>query len=129
MQYTITLRFINIFYHFYIFLQFLTYFTLNITVDDNAESDNPKKIKDEVEKLKLDEIKFREERVCMPDPKIVYKKAYSLANKLSDDINQLLLSQALDKLVKLKDIKPLELKENPSEMLEDISQIDEKISQ
>lgn len=92
-------------------------------MDDDTESDNSKKIKDEVEKLKLDEIKFKEERVCMPDPKIVYEKAYSLANQLSDDINKLLLSQALDKLIKIKDIKPLELKENSSE-IENISQIE-----
>ncbi|GAB1867613.1 Gem-associated protein 5 [Camponotus japonicus] len=100
----------------------------------DAESDNCKRIKDEIEKLKFDEIKFKEERVCMPDPKIVYDKVYLLTNKLNDDTNKLLLSQALDKFVKLvkeKEIKPFELKGNPSEMLENTSQenIDENISE
>jgi len=100
----------------------------------DAESHNCKRIKDEIEKLKFDEIKFKEERVCMPDPKIVYDKVYLLTNKLNDDTNKLLLSQALDKFVKLvkeKEIKPFELKGNPSEVLENTSQenIDENMSE
>lgn len=102
---------------------------------DDRESDKCKRIKDEIEKLKYDEITFKEERVCMPDPKIVYDKAYLLTNKLNDT-NKLLLSQALDKfvkekLIKEKDIKPFALKRIPSEVLQNTSQenIEENISE
>ena len=65
--------------------------------DDVEKSDDYKKIKEEVEKLKLDENKFREERVCMPNPKVIFDKACSLANKLSDDNDRFRLLHSLDK--------------------------------
>lgn len=99
-----------------------------MTLDDDVENDDDcKRIKKEIEKLKLDGNKFREERVCMPNPKIVFDKACLLANKLSD-INRLLLLHSLDKLVKIKEIKLPELEESPSKKLENISrEIDESI--
>lgn len=94
--------------------------------DDVEKNDDYKKIKEEVEKLKLDENKFREERVCMPNPKVIFDKACSLANKLSDDNDRFRLLHSLDKLVTLKEIKS-ELKESPSEKLENVSQKMDKI--
>ncbi|KAL6431847.1 hypothetical protein ACFW04_007362 [Cataglyphis niger] len=94
-----------------------------LTLDDDVENDDAcKRIKEEIEKLKLDENKFREERVCMPNPKIVFNKACLLANKLSNDVNRFLLLDSLNKLVKIKEIKLPELEENPTKKLENVAQ-------
>lgn len=123
------MRFVSLIIFFNL-LHVIFYVILNIavTLDDDVENDDAcKRIKEEIEKLKLDENKFREERVCMPNPKIVFNKACLLANKLSD-INRFLLLDSLDELVKIKEIKLPELKKSPAKKLENIAQkIDDRI--
>lgn len=76
--------------------------------DDIENNDDYKNIEEEAEKLKLDINKFNEERIYIPNPKVVFQKAYLVASKMSDS-NKLQLLQFLGKLIKL--VKTVEIEE------------------
>lgn len=90
------------------------YFAAEIEIENSDDYNN---IEKEAEKLKLDINKFNEERVCIPDPNIIFHKAYSIVDKLKDS-NKLQLLQFLEiklsqfsKLIK-RDIETSELLES-----------------
>ncbi|XP_011872793.1 PREDICTED: gem-associated protein 5 isoform X2 [Vollenhovia emeryi] len=62
-------------------------------------SDDYRDVKEDVEKLKLDINKFNEERVSIPDPNMVFRKACLIAGELKDDNNKFQLLQFLEKVI------------------------------
>ncbi|XP_029169359.1 gem-associated protein 5-like [Nylanderia fulva] len=89
--------------------------------DDDADENDEKKMKEEIDKLKLEENEFREERVCIPKPEVIYDKASSLAWKLSDD-NRFRFLHTLEELINVQEINQPELKETLSKKLKNIPQ-------
>lgn len=85
---------------------------------DDIENDDYKNTEQEAETLKLDINKFNEERVCIPDPNIVFRKACSIATKLKiKDGNKFQFLEFLEKL--FKEVKTFEVEE--ALPLEDLS--------
>lgn len=91
--------------------------------DDDADgNDDYKKTKKDVDKLKLEENEFREKRVCMPKPEVIYEKASSLACKLSDD-NRFAFLHILEDLIKIQEINEQKgLSEKLKNMSEEIDE-------
>ncbi|XP_071629250.1 gem-associated protein 5 [Temnothorax longispinosus] len=67
---------------------------------DEIQNGDYRNIEEEAEKLKLDINKFNEERVCIPNPNIVFHKACLIADRLKDSDKLLQFLEELRKEVK-----------------------------